>query len=245
MYYQFIIDFLSLVITSRVQVVGGKACGHIFKYKTGSVTSRSLVTKAWGYFLWASNSMYISSSGGEGTPRINYSFSTGAWYDLKSVIDGTNVKIYINGNLVKEITISGSEADAKSNNYVGLWCHGGSAAKPTVFKVMAVLFGGSSNPSCSALTVGNLVKTTPNGCVTSQMTFNSRCSFSCAQGYQLQGPSSKQCGPGGQWSDSAKSVSCTGEFYVDFVSISQVVLFHLSSFATESSTVVCIRTVVC
>ena len=94
----------------------------------------SHVTKAWGYFLWASNSMYISSSGGEGTPRINYSFSTGAWYDLKSVIDGTNVKIYINGNLVKEITISGSEADAKSNNYVGLWCHGGISSKADSFQ---------------------------------------------------------------------------------------------------------------
>ncbi|KAJ7390066.1 hypothetical protein OS493_027591 [Desmophyllum pertusum] len=150
------------VITSRIQVLGGHSCGHMFKYKTGSVTTKSHTTKAWGYFLWSNRYMYISSSGGEGNPKINYSFSTGAWYKLKSVIDGTNVKIYINDKLVRKITISGSEADAKSNNYVGIWCHGGSAAKPTVFK-----------------------------------------------GYQLQGPSYKQCGSRGQWSDSAKSVSCT------------------------------------
>ena len=78
--------------------------------------------------------MYISSSGGEGTPRIGYSFSTGAWYKLKSVVDGTNVTIYVNGNLVKEITISGSEADAKSSNYVGLWCHGGISSKAESFQ---------------------------------------------------------------------------------------------------------------
>ena len=65
---------------------------------------------------------------------------------------------------------------------------------------------------CLSLTVSALVKTSPDSCVTSQMNFNSNCSFSCPQGYQLQGPSYKQCGVGGQWSDSAKRVSCIGEF---------------------------------
>ena len=78
--------------------------------------------------------MYISSSGGESNPRIDYSFSTGAWYKLKSVVDGTNVKIYINGNLVREITISGNEADAKSNNYVGIWCHNSISTKADSFQ---------------------------------------------------------------------------------------------------------------
>ncbi|KAJ7390069.1 hypothetical protein OS493_027594 [Desmophyllum pertusum] len=190
------------VITSRIQVLGGHSCGHMFKYKTGSVTTKSHTTKAWGYFLWSNRYMYISSSGGEGNPKINYSFSTGAWYKLKSVIDGTNVKIYINDKLVRKITISGSEADAKSNNYVGIWCHGGISSKADSFQV-------SLPGHCSALTVGRLVKTTPNNCVTSYTKINTRCSFSCPQGYQLQGPSYKQCGSRGQWSDSAKSVSCT------------------------------------
>ncbi|KAL9968064.1 hypothetical protein ACROYT_G026391 [Oculina patagonica] len=63
--------------------------------------------------------------------------------------------------------------------------------------------------TCSVLTAGRLVKTSPNSCVTSQMKINTTCSFSCPQGYQLQGPSYKQCGANGQWTESAKSVSCT------------------------------------
>ena len=67
--------------------------------------------------------MYITSSGPEGSPRISFTVTPGAWYYLKSVVSGTNVKIYVNDNLVKEITMTGSGADAKTNNFVGLWCH--------------------------------------------------------------------------------------------------------------------------
>ena len=65
--------------------------------------------------------------------------------------------------------------------------------------------------NCSVLSVGHLVKTSPDSCVTSQLKFNTTCSFSCPHGYQLQGPSYKQCGANGQWTDSAKLVSCHGE----------------------------------
>ena len=64
---------------------------------------------------------------------------------------------------------------------------------------------------CPALTVNRLVKTSPNSCVTSQMKYNTKCSFACPQGYQLQGPSFKQCRADGQWTDRAKTVSCVGE----------------------------------
>ena len=67
--------------------------------------------------------MYITSSGPEGSPRIDFSTQTGSWYNLKSVVDGTKVKIYVNNRLVKEITMSGKEANSKTNNYVGIWCH--------------------------------------------------------------------------------------------------------------------------
>ena len=67
--------------------------------------------------------MYITSSGPESSPRIDFPVKTGAWYKLKSVVSGTNVKIYVDDTLVKEITMTGSGADAKSNNYVGIWCH--------------------------------------------------------------------------------------------------------------------------
>jgi len=61
---------------------------------------------------------------------------------------------------------------------------------------------------CPVLALHSLVKTSPSGCLTSQMKFNTTCSFSCPQGYQLQGPSYKHCRINGQWTDSAKSVSC-------------------------------------
>ena len=68
--------------------------------------------------------------------------------------------------------------------------------------------------NCSVLSVGRLVKTSPGSCVKSQVKFNTTCSFSCPKGYQLQGPSYKQCGANGQWTDSAKSVSCKGELKI-------------------------------
>lgn len=67
--------------------------------------------------------MYITSSGPESSPNIKFPVSSGVWYKLKSVVNGTNVKIYVNDKLVQEITMSGSGADAKSNNFVGIWCH--------------------------------------------------------------------------------------------------------------------------
>ena len=67
----------------------------------------------------------------------------------------------------------------------------------------------------SVLSVGRFVKTSPNSCVTSQMKLNTTCSFSCPhQGYQVQGPSYKQCGSNGQWTDSAKFVSCQVELKI-------------------------------
>ena len=67
--------------------------------------------------------MYITSSGPESSPKIAFTVTSGTWYKLKTEVSGTNVKIYVNDKLAKEITMSGSEADAKSNNYVGIWCH--------------------------------------------------------------------------------------------------------------------------
>ncbi|KAL9952690.1 hypothetical protein ACROYT_G039981 [Oculina patagonica] len=58
------------------------------------------------------------------------------------------------------------------------------------------------------LNAGRLVKISPSSCVTSKTDVNTTCSFSCPQGYQLQGPSYKQCGADGYWTDSAKPVSC-------------------------------------
>ena len=82
----------------------------------------SKVTKAWGYFLWGGR-MYITSSGPESSPHISFPVSSGTWYNLKSEVKGTRVKIYVNNKLVREITMSGSGADSTSSNAVGIWCH--------------------------------------------------------------------------------------------------------------------------
>ena len=79
--------------------------------------------------------MYITSSGQESSPRINFGVTSNSWYKLKSVVNGTNVKVYVNDNLAKEITMSGSEADSKSNNYVGIWCHASIPIKGDSFHV--------------------------------------------------------------------------------------------------------------
>ena len=78
--------------------------------------------------------MYITSSGPESSPRISFPVNSGSWYNLKSKVSGTRVKIYVNDKLVKEITMSGSGADSKSNNFVGLWCHNQIPVKGDAFK---------------------------------------------------------------------------------------------------------------
>jgi len=83
---------------------------------------------------------------------------------------------------------------------------------------LSVRFELFSVVNCTVLSVGHLVKTSPDSCLTSQMKFNTTCSFSCPKGYQLQGPSYKHCGANGQWTDSAKSVSCKGETKITGVS---------------------------
>lgn len=88
-----------------------------------SYFSYRLVTKTWGYFMWLGSYLYITGNKLEASPLLRYSFSRNKWYDLKSVVNGTKVKIYINGQLVTEVVMRGPEANSSTNNYVGIWCH--------------------------------------------------------------------------------------------------------------------------
>ena len=92
-----------------------------------------LVTKAWGYYLLG-GSMRITSNGKEYSPRISFPTNSGSWYNLRSEVRGTQVKIYVNDKLVKKITMLGDGADAKSNNQVGIWCHSSIPVKGDSFK---------------------------------------------------------------------------------------------------------------
>lgn len=67
--------------------------------------------------------MYISSDGTEANPRVKYQYDSGSTLKLESVVQGVNVKVYINGDLIQEIVLSGDGADSSTNNYVGMWCH--------------------------------------------------------------------------------------------------------------------------
>lgn len=125
------------VVTSRVHL-DKNGCGHIFKYKHGSVRDQSHVEKAWGYFFWGGKHIYITSSGREGDPRIDFTFNSGSWYNLKSDVKGTHVTIFVNDNWVRNVTMSGSGADAKRDNYVGLWCHDNIYIKGDSFDVQAL-----------------------------------------------------------------------------------------------------------
>ena len=75
--------------------------------------------------MWGQGTLYITANGAEGSPAIGFGFTTDTWYTLRSVVDGTNVKIYINDQLVKEVEMQGEGADSATDNYVGLWCHTG------------------------------------------------------------------------------------------------------------------------
>ena len=92
-----------------------------------------LVTKAWGYYLSGRN-MLITSNGKEYSPRISFPTNSGSWYNLRSEVRGTQVKIYVNDKLAKKITMLGDGADAKSNNQVGIWCHSSIPVKGDSFK---------------------------------------------------------------------------------------------------------------
>ena len=54
------------------------------------------------------------------------------------------------------------------------------------------------------------MQVSPSHCLSSFQKYGSNCSFSCAHGYQLNGPPSTQCGGGGAWSAQVNSVSCKG-----------------------------------
>jgi hypothetical protein len=81
------------------------------------------VTKIWGYFLWVGKHLYITGNKAESSPRIDYAFSSNTWYNLKTVVKGVNVKIYVNDKFVYQLDMKGAGANSSAMNYVGIWCH--------------------------------------------------------------------------------------------------------------------------
>ena len=81
------------------------------------------VSKSWGYFLWSNRFLYIATDGTESSPRISYTYPSRKYLRLRSVINGNEVKIYINDVVLQKVVLKGKEANSMTHNYVGLWCH--------------------------------------------------------------------------------------------------------------------------
>ena len=64
---------------------------------------------------------------------------------------------------------------------------------------------------CPKLSLRGGVLVSPSNCRSSNQAYGSTCSFSCARGQRLSGPSSTQCGKGGVWNQRANTVRCEGE----------------------------------
>ncbi|KAJ7382018.1 hypothetical protein OS493_037661 [Desmophyllum pertusum] len=64
--------------------------------------------------------------------------------------------------------------------------------------------------SCQKLSLRSGVRVSPSNCLSSNQKYGSTCSFSCARGYRLSGPSSSKCGLDGAWSAKVNTVICNG-----------------------------------
>ncbi|XP_068699628.1 uncharacterized protein [Montipora foliosa] len=62
--------------------------------------------------------------------------------------------------------------------------------------------------TCERLSLGSGVHVSPSHCLSSNQSYGSTCSFSCAHGYRLSGPPSTQCMELEVWSEDVKTVSC-------------------------------------
>ena len=87
------------------------------------VTEYRYVSKSWGYFLWSNRFLYIATDGTESSPRISYTYPSRKYLRLRSVVNGNEVKIYINDVFLQKVVLKGKEANSMTHNYVGLWCH--------------------------------------------------------------------------------------------------------------------------
>ena len=57
----------------------------------------------------------------------------------------------------------------------------------------------------------------PSDCLLPTHPYGKICSFYCARGYPVSGPSSSRCGIGGSWSEDANTIICDG-LYLDILS---------------------------
>ena len=64
---------------------------------------------------------------------------------------------------------------------------------------------------CPRLRRPNYGEIYPSDCTNSRMPFEGRCAFSCHAGFQLQGPSLRQCVSPGRWNGGNLMTRCVGK----------------------------------
>ena len=69
---------------------------------------------------------------------------------------------------------------------------------------------------CPRLRRPNYGEIYPSDCTNSRMPFEGRCAFSCHAGFQLQGPSLRQCVSPGRWNGGNLMTRCVGK-HLDFL----------------------------
>ena len=75
----------------------------------------------------------------------------------------------------------------------------------------------SKGTRCRKPSLRDDVLVSPSDCVLPTHPHGKICSFHCARGYQVSGPSSSRCGIGGSWSEDANTITCDG-LYLDRLS---------------------------
>ena len=84
--------------------------------------------------------------------------------------------------------------------------------------------------TCRKLSFLNDVQILPDNCVLYNQRYGSICSFSCATGKQISGPSSVRCGIRGYWSEEVNEVSCNGSYNSNFCFVLLFTLVFLLMF---------------
>ena len=72
----------------------------------------------------------------------------------------------------------------------------------------------SKGTKCRKLSLRDDVVVSPSDCRLPTHPYGKICSFYCARGYPVSGPSSSRCGIGGSWSEDANTIICDG-LYLD------------------------------
>ena len=88
--------------------------------------------------------------------------------------------------------------------------------------------------TCRKLSFTNDVQILPESCVLYNQRYGSICSFTCATGKQISGPSSVRCGIRGYWSEEVNEVSCNGSYNSNFCFLLLFTLVFLLMFQAAS-----------